>query len=66
MIDEEIRNLLRKAEEAARKCLSNNRESLDELARMLIESETLSDKDIRAALHIDSRSKDECCAAISV
>lgn len=52
--------------EPARKCWSNNRESVDELTRMLIESETLSDEDIRVALNIDNRSKDECCAAISV
>ncbi len=66
MIDEEIRNLLREAEQAASRCLSENRGSLDELTRRLITSETLSDAQIDDAIQAGDPSGAEakCCVAV--
>ena len=65
MIDEEIRNLLREAEQAAKKCLSENRGALDELTRRLVASETLSDDEIDAAIQGEAPSEAACCVAAS-
>ena len=65
MIDEEIRNLLREAEQTAKNCLSQNSDALKELTHMLITTETLSDKDIDDAIQADVPSKAKCCAAAS-
>ena len=54
IIDEEIRHLIDRAEETARRVLSDNREGLDAVAEALLEFETLSGEEVQAVLRGES------------
>jgi cell division protease FtsH len=65
MIDEEIRNLLRDAQETARRCLEANREKLETLTDLLLAHETVAEDQIDAALDIDDSTRCECEPAMA-
>ncbi len=50
MIDEEVRRIIEKAHELARKVMRENRDKLDRLATALLERETLDSEEIRACM----------------
>ncbi len=54
IIDEEIRRLIDRAEETARRVLSDNRGGLDSVADALLEFETLSGEEVQAVLRGES------------
>ena len=57
IIDEEIREIISKQEENARKALSENKDKLNRLAEELLKKETLDNQDVERILKSGSKSK---------